>query len=120
MRVDRVIRDILRTVRQIVQALDNNVTVPDNFGPSGAPAGWTILSQGAQKIPKWGPADQLQTSTGTQAVGKDGVDGQPGGPGPTGPPGPSGDTLGHWEPLAFDSEILFDSDGDVVVAWVLA
>lgn len=118
--VDLTIKDVMRTLRQVVQAFANNITVNDNFGKSGALAGWTIVSRGPEKVPRWGPADQLQTSTGTQAVGKDGVDGQPGGPGPTGPPGPAGDTLGHWEPLAFDSEVLFDSNGDVVVAWVSA
>lgn len=123
MRVDRVIVDWMRTLKQAVQALDNNITVSDNFGASGVPEGWTILSQGPKKIPKWGPADGLRTSTDHQAVGTDGVDGTTGA---TGLPGtaasvvelPIVEDIGHWEPMAFDCEVLFNSECDIVLGWV--
>lgn len=126
MRLDRIGSDIAKAIRRIAQIFDNNVTVNDNFGPSGVPKGWTIVSEGRLKLPKWAPADTLQTSTGSQAVGQDGVDGAPGtpggpgAPGADGPPGPAGDTLGHWEPLAFDGALVFDSEGDIVMGWIAA
>lgn len=124
MRVDRVVVDWMRSLKQAIQALDNNITVADNFGASGVPEGWTILSQGPKKIPKWGPADSLKTSTEHQAVRADGIDA-------TSAEAlglqvaaasvvelPIVEDIGHWEPMAFDCEVLFNSECDIVLGWV--
>jgi len=109
--VDRIVHSIERTVKQLAHAFDNNVTVNDNFGPSGVPEGWTILSQGPLKVPKWGPAESLKTSTGEQGAGEKGD------PGPPGPPGPPGSDATCDECFSIeDLNRIVTSGGEVIVS----
>src|SRR5262245_39952043 len=55
MKVERIIRDLHMSVRDILRALDNGVQVEHNFGVSRAPAGWVITSVGTDRVPQWQP-----------------------------------------------------------------
>ncbi len=88
MRVDRVIKDALRSLRQALQALDSNITVQDNFGPAGAEADSVIVSVGRQKKPVWKKlTDLIDTSDLKGDPGEPGAQGISGAPGAQGPPG---------------------------------
>lgn len=122
MKLSKVWSDVRRTIDLILHVLDNNVTAQENLGPTGAPLGSVLTSVGEAKIPQWLPPTVVAAGPGSTVIGSSGggVITVAGPPGPAGPPGADGDTLGHWETLAFDGAVLFDSEGDLVVAWVSA
>jgi hypothetical protein len=53
MRIDRIIRDIGKSLAQVLEAFDHNITVRDNFGSEGAPLGSVLTSNGPTEIPTW-------------------------------------------------------------------
>lgn len=128
MRVDRVIVDTLRSLRQALQTLDNNVTVQDNFGPSGADEGQVIISVGRTRKPVWGSlaaevtkvVDEIDCS----CVGEQGPAGATG---PAGADGVDGASIGDWEQLVFVVDPVdppedlwaYKADGnpDIVQGW---
>lgn len=100
----------MRSLRQALQALDNNVTVQDNFGPSGAPEGSIIVSVGREKKPVWASGGSTVISNiveGTIRDHQSDLIGPAGPSGSPGPPGPAGDAAGMAEPLV-------DGLGDIV------
>jgi hypothetical protein len=110
MKIDRVVKDTMRTLRQILQVLDNNVTVNDNFGKSGAPANAVITSVGEEQVPQW-------KSLGDIAAVDPSLKGEPGEPGPPGQPGTAGQDANPADVLAqFDKIVTADfGDGEEVV-----
>lgn len=135
MRIDRIVRDVLRSLRQALEALDGNITVQDNFGKTGAPAGYILVSEGPQKKPIWAAAGEPLPNPdddGNEVI--PGPQGPPGPPGPSGPPGPAGENgEGIDSPFATmyldpvvtmsgtDPEVTFALDGSgnytVALAW---
>ena len=53
MRIDRIIRDIGKSLARVLEAFDHAITVRDNFGSEGAPAGSVLTSNGPTEIPTW-------------------------------------------------------------------
>ena len=54
MKVDRVVRDLDKSHRRVLEALDHNLTARDNFGPEGE-EGWVLTSRGPDHIPEYRP-----------------------------------------------------------------
>ncbi len=117
MKLGRAVGDIERTIRRILTTFDHDITVQDNFGPSGVEAGSIIVSRGATQTPQWQtPADFVKAHPELKGEdGKDGVDGAPGGPGP---PGAAGSSASFDKIMTADfgsgTEIMFDHVGNVM------
>jgi Collagen triple helix repeat (20 copies) len=60
-RVDRVIRDELKSLSRVLEALDHNLTARDNLAPEGE-VGWVLTSRGADQVPEYAPVS-LEGST---------------------------------------------------------
>lgn len=52
MKIDSVIKDVLYTLRQVVLALDNQLTARDNMAPEGT-AGQVLTSNGPGQPPSY-------------------------------------------------------------------
>lgn len=52
MKIDRLVRDALATLKRVAIALDNNLTAQDNFGPEGT-AGQVLTSNGPNLPPSY-------------------------------------------------------------------
>lgn len=115
MRVDR----IIGTLKQVLHALDNRLTAQDNLQPTGLSGVRVLTSTNPNVVPSWAEItpDGVIQLPGTPGVSIVGPPGPPGAPGPPGDPGADGEFAGHWEPMAFDCEVLFDSECDVVMGW---
>lgn len=108
MRVDRFVRDVANSLKRVLEALDSNITVDDNFGPSGAPEGYILTSVGKIKKPEWKAPSDIVDSTGVSVI-----KGEKGDPGPQGPAGPAG--ASSTDDLTIFNRIV-TSGGDVVVS----
>jgi hypothetical protein len=130
MRVDRVLvgetlHSIINVVRRILHAFDNNITVQDNFGPSGAPEGHIIVSRGPLKVPEWRGSGDLPATVVEALRGEKGDTGDTGPAGEQGPQGEAALALTGYYEVQCDPDIgtvltAFDSFGNLVVltAWV--
>lgn len=52
MRPDRIITDVMASLRKIMEGLDNNLTARNNFGPEGS-LGQVLTSNGPDKPPSY-------------------------------------------------------------------
>lgn len=129
MRPDRIWSDIKRVINQIVQTLDNNVTVQDNFGASGADSGAILTSVGREKKPVWQSGEdfvtahpELKGEKGDPGIGTPGEPGTPGAPGAPGDDAICADCGTVAEPLidAITGEMVLAEDdfGDLDVIMV--
>ena len=53
MKVERVLSNIRESLRNVLLALDHNLTAQENFGVTRAPAGYVLTSLDPNKIPSW-------------------------------------------------------------------
>lgn len=129
MRIDRVVRDVLQSLRQVLNALDNKITARDNLAPTGQTGVRVLTSLDPNAIPTW----EL-ISGGSEGSGEPGIPGIQGPPGTPGTPGADGtciedcsDMNGFWEPLVGvedpgdEPELVFAYTElgvpDLVMAW---
>jgi hypothetical protein len=88
MKVDSIVREAITSVKQLVKALQNNLTARDNFAPEGE-AGQVLTSHGPDKVPSYEDATG-GTGDGSGGGGEPGPEGPQGPVGPIGPVGPAG------------------------------
>jgi hypothetical protein len=70
MKVERILRDIHESVRNILRALDSGLTAEDNFGVTRAPAGSVLTSVDPAKKPEWRAlGDVTDGGGGTEVLG---------------------------------------------------
>lgn len=102
MRVERVITDVVETVKRIVIALDHRLTAQENLAPTGLDGVRVLTSKSGTQIPTW------ETIEGLSGEGVPGLQGPQGDTGPQGPPG---------DPAGTDVlKCIVTSGGDVVVS----
>lgn len=59
MKVDTIIRDVKRTLEQVVKALAHGISARDNLSGSGSEEGNLLVSTGPNTPPEWKPSSDI-------------------------------------------------------------